>query len=565
MKLKELKCPNCNASISINENTKKGVCNYCNSEFIIDDETIKIEQSTTIELKDDSLQIAKTTLESFKEYDKSLELYRELLPKYPHKREVYIGLIKSLTQDFSITSLSEEQLNEINQYLKKFKLLSFEEEYEQYELKINEMNKNFWYNRIINKTNNFNVKETIEPIETIEKYYNEYQKYCSKKENTIKEKYDDFSLQYKLFLKNKKKKKKIILISIIGIIILIIISFIIILLTDTVKKKTNQINLSEISDYITKKENNYDLLLNYFKNSISEKTVKEINLNKEKKLFEITLIQKNILVKKEKKYDFEVIDDIGPLITPISCKFTDTEDVDLYKCFSLYDLTDGEINSNEAIINKKENDFKSEGIKNIEVIAKDNDGNESKLEIDVTIGKTPINIELSINQKLTVGKSYTPKITISPNTISDKSVTYTYDKNYLYIENNTIRVLKKGNTELCVVSNYDQNIKTCKSLNLELICKDKYTFKVNGNKEVTITAGEAFCTGTYKIYVEVTNKNEFYHIKIKPKGDILGKTMTIYKNSTTLNDEGNKYVLGEGDQVVTDIGITQITLEKANN
>ena len=38
--------------------------------------------------------------------------------------------------------------------------------------------------------------------------------------------------------------------------------------------------------------------------------------------------------------------------------------------------------------------------------------------------------------------------------------------------------------------------------------------------------------------------------------------MTIYKDSSFLNDEGNKYVLGEGDQIITDIGITSIKLIK---
>ena len=135
-------------------------------------------------------------------------------------------------------------------------------------------------------------------------------------------------------------------------------------------------------------------------------------------------------------------------------------------------------------------------------------------------------------------------------------------ENLVTFENNNFRVLKKGNTEICAISNYNEEIKKCKNVNLELICKDTYNFSVNGSKEVTITAGESFCTGTYKIYATVTNKNNFYTIKVKPKDSHTWESLTIYKNSSFLNDEGNKYVLSEGDSIITDIGITSIKLVK---
>ena len=42
MKLKELKCPNCNAKLNIKPIDTTGICPYCNSEFILDDEVIKV-------------------------------------------------------------------------------------------------------------------------------------------------------------------------------------------------------------------------------------------------------------------------------------------------------------------------------------------------------------------------------------------------------------------------------------------------------------------------------------------------------------------------------------------
>jgi len=253
---------------------------------------------------------------------------------------------------------------------------------------------------------------------------------------------------------------------------------------------------------------------------------------------------------------------MGPIITPINCSFTDTDEINLYNCFELYDFTDGKLDNKEAIINENNNDFKTEGIKTIEVIAKDKDGNENKLNIDVNVGKTPFKLEINLEDKLIVGKKYTPVYKITPNNITDKTVSYTYDKNYIALENGLIRVLKKGQTEICAVSNYNNQIKSCKNVNLELVCKDSYTFKVDGSKEVKLTAGEIFCTGTYKIYAEVTNKKEFYSIKIKPKDSNTFETMTIYKNSSHLNDEGNKYVLTDGHQVITSIGITSVKLIK---
>ena len=52
MKLRNFKCPNCNANINVNTNVTKGVCDYCKSEFVIEDETIKIEHISTISMVD---------------------------------------------------------------------------------------------------------------------------------------------------------------------------------------------------------------------------------------------------------------------------------------------------------------------------------------------------------------------------------------------------------------------------------------------------------------------------------------------------------------------------------
>ena len=92
MKLKELKCPNCNAKLNIKPIDTTGICPYCNSEFILDDEVIKVKHEHEI-IDDTSLEIALTTLNKFKDYEKAESLFKLLLYIYAHKEEIYIGLI----------------------------------------------------------------------------------------------------------------------------------------------------------------------------------------------------------------------------------------------------------------------------------------------------------------------------------------------------------------------------------------------------------------------------------------------------------------------------------------
>lgn len=563
MKVRELKCSNCNASLKIDEKETKGVCEYCHSQFVIDDEKIEINHTGTIEITDDtSLKVAETTLNKFKDYDKSLLLYRRLLLKYAHKREVYIGLVRSITKDFSISSLTIYELEQVNEYFKKYKILSDEDEYSKYEKQINDLNKNYWYALLINKTHDFNPHILGEKVNVIEKYYQNYQAYADKKDNSVKNKINEYLEEYKRFLLNQKNEKKRIIKTILTIIGGILLIFVVLFITDKPRKVKETLNLSEINSHLYQRKNDYQYFKKYFKSNFSNLKIAEINLNYDNKTVDIKIITKNIISKKTKTFNFKVIDDAGPVITPIACSFMDTENIDLNKCFTLYDFTDGQMKNEEATILKDNIDFTEEGVKNITINATDKDGNTSSLIIEITITKTPINLEFVINENLTVGNTYKPSIKITPNNIKDTSVNYTYDKNLLTFENNQFRILKKGTTEICATTNYNKEIRKCKTVNLNLVCKDKYIFSLNASKEVALTADETFCPGTYKIYVDVTNKDNFYHIKIKPLNSNSWKTMTIYKPSDFLNNEGDKYVLDKGDSIVTDIGITKITLIK---
>lgn len=222
MNLKEVRCPNCNINISILDNTTKYICQHCNHEFIIDNNN-QINANNL-------LNEANNTLNQLKDYDKSLNLYKELLQKYNNKREIYIGLIRCITKDFTISNINGYKLNEINEYFKKYKILATEEEFSKYDNLIKELNKNYWYNTLIMKTNEFNSQIINEEIKVIENCYNNFTKYCNKNENIIKEKYEQYLVEYKNLVDKKQKKKNTIIkitISIFIISLLILIYFII--------------------------------------------------------------------------------------------------------------------------------------------------------------------------------------------------------------------------------------------------------------------------------------------------------------------------------------------------
>lgn len=564
MKIKSIKCPSCNANISIKDNATKGVCEYCQSEFIIDDNTVTIEHTGTIEITDDtSLKVANTTLNQFKDYDKSLLLYKSLKYKYAHKKDIYIGLIRSITRDFSINNITIFQLVEINNYWSKYITLATDKDIAKYEEKINELNKNFWYNSLIKKTNNFNVLTTKEPINLIEEAYNNYSKYCDKKEKTILDyKYKQYIKDYKKLIEEKKEKKRHITKIIILSIILVLLAIVIFLLTEAPRKNVKEIKLSEINEHYYNIKSDYKYFEKYLKNTVSEMEVTDVTLNKEKKTVDITVSLKNIISQKRKIVTFDITDDMGPIITPTNCKFTDTETTDVYSCFTLYDFTDGEIDSKKAIVNTEGINFKTAGTKTIKVSATDKDGNENKLNVNVIITKTPIELTLNINENLNVGDTYNLSYSITPNIVSDTSISYTYNKNLVAINNGKLTALKKGKTEICAVSNYNNSIKQCKNINLILQCKDIYTFSFDRSKAETITADENFCTGTYQIYADVLNTDTMYSIKIKPKDALTGDFLTVYKKSSFFNEEGNKYMFGQGSTITTEMGITKIKLVK---
>ena len=102
MKIVNYKCRNCGANLKVESGITDGVCEYCQSPYHIDDGVIRVEYK--VEFKNDNyLEVAQTTLDKFKDYQKSEYLFKLLLNKYGHKKEVYIGIVRSIANDFTIS------------------------------------------------------------------------------------------------------------------------------------------------------------------------------------------------------------------------------------------------------------------------------------------------------------------------------------------------------------------------------------------------------------------------------------------------------------------------------
>lgn len=566
MKIITHKCPNCGSSLKLKKGQTEGVCEYCKVSFSLDDEVIRIEQKTTVEVKNDNyLEIAMTTLENFKDYRKSEILFKSLIYDYGHKKEIYIGLIRSITHDFSKQIQKSNVLDVINEYWHKYKSLATPKEVSRYEESINEINKKYWYKELISTTGNFKVKDS-DNLKDIEQSWDNYIKFCSEKEKEVIEiKYKDFLNNKKQDIKQKKKSAKVAL----GIIVLLlIIAFIIdyiVLTTEQIDKKQEEINLSLVLSKCKETTcEDTSFLQKYFKEHKSKLIIKDVSLDKKEKVLLVTTILENRYKRREDKIKFNLIDDMGPIITPTKCIYNDTDNIDINTCFNLYDYTDGIIENNKAEVQYDLEEFKTEGNKTIIVSITDKDGNKTTEEVPVLITKTPIELSIEISDKINVGETIKLNYNITPNYYPHNEIEIKYDQNYISIdENNNVKGLKKGQTTICLNSKYDES-SVCEQLEITLNCQNTYVFKFDGGKSETKIAGETFCPGTYKVYASVLNKKEFYSIQIKGKNEFSGQHMTIYKESSFLSDEGSKYVFNEGTSFVTEPGITQVKLVKVS-
>ncbi len=568
MKVVTHKCPNCNANLKLKDGNRDGVCEYCGSHFTIDDGIKRVEHSGTVEITDDtSLKVAYTTLHKFKDYDTAYELYLELLDKYAHKPEVYIGLILSITNEFKKEITRVKEMEEINDYWEKYTSIASDHDCKKYLSNITSLNKEFWLKILNDSTNNFKDLDCKVSSRELNIYWNNYILYCDKNEKAkLEDKVNKFITSK--YNKEEKKKKtiKIVLITILVIILVAIISICLYFLNEKVVVKNKEVKVSELSMecHIDGTCSSYNFLEKNLDKTYSDIVISNVVIDKENLKITFTTYLKNIFKTEEKDIEFKLIDDMGPVIEEVNCSYTDTDNIDLNTCFKLYDYSDGEIDNSKAIINTDEIDFKEAGNKIIEIKVSDKDGNESKKDINVNITKSDLVVNASFgNTYVEVNKTIKFSYSISPD-VKNKNVSLEYDKNIVSIdENNNIKGLKYGTTTICIVPEYDVNKKHCFDLRVINECKNSYTFNFDGGTEKDIIAGLDFCPGTYKVYVGLLNKNNPKSIYFYEKeGEFMHKGSLLVWKGTSHNEEGDKHTFLLDNTVRVTDGITSVTLKK---
>lgn len=560
MKIVNYKCPNCEANLKVNNGEIDGVCEYCQSPFHIDDGVIRIEYK--VEFNDNNLEIAQTTLDNFKDYQRSEYLFKCLLSKYGHKKEVYIGIVRSIANDFTVAINNKNRLNELNEYYRRYKTLATKKEISEYEPKINNVNKLYWYNCLMDSSSNLDLNGAEGKASEIESYWRHYIKFASKEEqNDLRIKYNEFIKRKKQQEAESKRKIRILILVIIGVIISYFIIDFILLYNEKAKANVEEIKLSAIIDSIDSA--NYNDLSKLLCKTRSNVNIKDAKLNTDTRKLELDVELNNKYKKSENLVTIKLVDDIGPVITSNNCVFKDTDVIDVNSCFSVFDYTDGKIENNEILVEYDKENLNTVGTKEIMITASDSSEMTTSKKIEIIVTKTPIVLDLSISKSLYVGETASLKYTITPNNISNKEVEYEYDKNYVSINGNSIKGIKKGNTSVCVISKYD-NSKKCINVEVGLKCLNSYTFNFNGGSTEKIVANENFCPGTYQVYAGVLNQDQIYHISYSADGKGTSSHITICKYSDFLSDEGSKYMFNVGAGITTTPGITSIKLVKVS-
>ncbi len=168
MKLFEIKCPNCNATLNVTGNRKNMTCEYCQAKFILDDETVVVKHINAGEISEEQEFVnAETNLNILKDYEEAYKCYYSLSKRYVDNKEIWLGMLRSYTHDFTN---EEVEVPKYTIYWKKYKALATEEEiteyeegYNEYDKKINNPKKNFAkkINNVCNVTSGVEKEESV--------------------------------------------------------------------------------------------------------------------------------------------------------------------------------------------------------------------------------------------------------------------------------------------------------------------------------------------------------------------------------------------------------------------
>ena len=131
MKLIEITCPKCKVTMKVDKSKKELNCEYCGNKILIDDEVKKVKILHAGEITEEQeFNNAEANLK-FKDYGKAFIGYKRLSMRYADNKEVWLGLLRSVTEDFT----RKEYRPEYEEYYNKYASLADEKELSKYKTK----------------------------------------------------------------------------------------------------------------------------------------------------------------------------------------------------------------------------------------------------------------------------------------------------------------------------------------------------------------------------------------------------------------------------------------------
>ena len=151
MKLIEITCPKCKATMKVDKSKKELNCEYCGNKILIDDEVKKVKILHAGEITEEQeFNNAEANLK-FKDYGKAFIGYKRLSMRYADNKEVWLGLLRSVTEDFT----RKEYRPEYEEYYNKYASLADEKELSKYKTK---------YDKYMSTFSNKDKKEAIKKL-----------------------------------------------------------------------------------------------------------------------------------------------------------------------------------------------------------------------------------------------------------------------------------------------------------------------------------------------------------------------------------------------------------------
>lgn len=139
MKLVETKCPNCGSSLKVEKRKKNVECEYCGASFVVDDNTIEVKHLNAGEINEEQEYInAETNLNKLKNYDEAYNIYLSLSKRYVDNPEIWIGLLRSLTKDFTYKYATADFKKLYQKYWNNYIALADKKEVDEYAKKYKE-------------------------------------------------------------------------------------------------------------------------------------------------------------------------------------------------------------------------------------------------------------------------------------------------------------------------------------------------------------------------------------------------------------------------------------------